>query len=588
MAEQTVKDTTSHSAAAEEARRRLSENPSDVGAYWQLAAALRSLGDADGAREAELSGVEASQSDPDIARAASAMMANDLRTAEAALNALLKRRPDDPVALRMVAEILIRQNQPRKAEAILRRAIDLAPSFFFPRYTRAVALDMLSRAGEALAELNQIEGPEAEYDPIMGLKALALSRVGENEQAIELCRQLLERQPTNPEIWISLANLLKIVGDNQGSVDAYRKVIEIQPTNGEAWWSLANLKTYRFGEEDIAAMEAAVNSAGLGDNDRFRIHFALGKAREDRGEDEASFDHYRLGNSLRAMQARYRPGEATNLVDRMLRLFTREFFEERAGFGCKASDPIFIIGMPRAGSTLVEQILGSHPLVEGTAELPDVIVLARELEEGPEGGPGAWRNYPEMLADLSSDDFRRLGETYLERTRIQRKTDRPFFTDKMPNNWIHAGLIRLMLPNAKIIDARRHPLACGFSNFKQHYARGQEFSYDLEHFGRYYRDYVRLMAHLDAVAPGTVHRVIYERLLASPEEQIRSLLDYLGLPFDKACLNFHENKRAVRTASAEQVRRPIDREGAESWKRFEPWLDPLKQSLGEALSDWGG
>ena len=588
MAEETVTDTTPDARAAEEARRRLSENPSDLSAYWQLAAALRSLGDADGAREAELAGVDASQSDPEIARAANAMMANDLAAAETSLDALLQRRPDDPVALRMRAEILIRNGQPRRAEAILRRAIELAPNFFFPRYTRAVALDMMSRAGEALAELNRIEGEDADYDPIIGLKALALSRVGDNEEAIELCRELLKRQPTNPEIWISLANLLKIVGDNHGSVDAYRKVIEIAPTDGEAWWSLANLKTYRFTDEDIAAMEAALQSPALGDGDRFRIHFALGKAREDRGEDEASFEHYRLGNSIRSVQTRYRPGEATTLVDRMERLFTKEFFEERAGFGCKAADPIFIVGMPRSGSTLVEQILGSHSLVEGTAELPDVIVLARELEEGPDGAPGAWRNYPEMLADLSSDDFCRLGETYLERTRIQRKTDRPFFTDKMPNNWIHVGLIRLMLPNAKIVDVRRHPLACGFSNFKQHYARGQEFSYDLEHFGLYYRDYVRLMDHFDEVAPGAVHRVIYEDLLANPEQQIRSLLDYVGLPFEQACLDFHRNKRAVRTASAEQVRRPIDREGAESWKRFERWLDPLKQALGPALSGWGG
>ena len=588
MAEQNRSETTPDARAADEARRRLSANPADVSAYWQLAAALRSLGDAAGAREAELAGVEASESDPDIARAANAMMRNELPVAETALKSLLARRPNDPVALRMLAELDIRIGQPRRAEAILRRAVELAPNFFFPRYTRAVALDMMSRAGEALAELNRIDGPEADYDPIVGLKALALSRVGENEEAIRLCRELLKRQPTNPEIWISLANLLKIVGDNQGAVDAYRKVIESSPTHGEAWWSLANLKTYRFSDEDIAAMEAALNSAALSQDDRFRIHFALGKAREDRAEDETSFAHYRLGNEIRSVQTRYRPGEATALVGRMERLFTKEFFEERAGFGCPARDPIFIVGMPRSGSTLVEQILSSHPLIEGTGELPDVIVLARELEEGPDGGPGAWRNYPEMLGDLSSDELCRLGETYLERTRIQRKTDRPFFTDKMPNNWIHIGLIRLMLPNAKIVDARRHPLACGFSNFKQHYARGQEFSYDLEHFGQYYRDYAQLMAHFDEVAPGAVHRVIYEHLLASPEQQIRSLLDYLGLPFDEACLDFHQNKRAVRTASAEQVRRPIDREGAESWKRFERWLDPLKQALGPALSNWGG
>jgi hypothetical protein len=245
--------------------------------------------------------------------------------------------------------------------------------------------------------------------------------------------------------------------------------------------------------------------------------------------------------------------------------------------------------MPRSGSTLVEQILASHPMVEGTAELPDVIVIARELEEASPGGvPEGWRNYPDVLAALSAEDVRRLGETYLERTRIQRKTNRPCFIDKMPNNWQHVGLIRLMLPNAKIVDARRHPLACGFSNFKQHYARGQEFSYDLEHFGLYYRDYVRLMAHFDEVAAGSIYRVIHEQLLADPEAEIRRLLDYLGLPFDEACLRFHETKRPVRTASAEQVRRPIDAAGAQSWKRFEGWLDPLKAALGPALENWGG
>jgi hypothetical protein len=243
--------------------------------------------------------------------------------------------------------------------------------------------------------------------------------------------------------------------------------------------------------------------------------------------------------------------------------------------------------MPRSGSTLVEQILASHPLVEGTAELPDVIVLARELEEKSPGGVAeGWRNYPDILGELSGGDFLRLGETYLERTRIQRKTQRPFFLDKMPNNWQHVGLIRLMLPNAKIVDSRRHPLACGFSNFKQHYARGQEFSYDLEHFGLYYRDYVRLMEHFDAVSPGSIHRVIHEDLLADPEGQIRALLDFLGLPFDEACLKFHETKRDVRTASAEQVRKPISTEGMESWKRFERWLDPLKAALGPSLKGW--
>jgi tetratricopeptide (TPR) repeat protein len=562
-------------------------NPRDGDAYRMLGRALRQLGDDIGANEAELGAIGASEYDPEIARAGQAMMANDLATAEAVLRSLLMHRPDDVAAIRMLAEIGIHFGHARKADGLLSRAIELAPGFFYSRYTRAVALDMLSRSGEALAELNQITGAEADFDPIIALKAVCLSRIGENEEALRLYRILAERQPGNVDIWISIANLLKIVGDQQAAVEAYRRVLGITPANGEAWWSLANLKTYRFDDKDIAAMEAALRSEGLSEDDRLRLHFALGKALEDRGEAEASFDQYRRGNSIRSTQTRYRPAETTTLVDQTERLFTAEFLKAREGWGCEARDPIFIIGMPRAGSTLIEQILASHPQVEGTGELPDVIVIARELEEGsPGGAPEGWRNYPGMLAELSAEEIAKLGETYLDRTRIQRKADRPFFTDKMPNNWLHVGLIRLMLPNAKIIDARRHPLACGLSNFKQQYARGQEFSYDLEHFGLYYRDYVRLMAHFDLVSPGSVHRVIHEKLLADPEAEIRSLIDFVGLPFDEACLKFHETKRDVRTASAEQVRRPINPEGIDYWKQFDQWLDPLRQALGPALDNW--
>ena len=575
------------SKAAEEAARRLRSNPRDAEAYRVLGRALRRLGRDDEANNAELAAIDASQFDPEIQSAGKAMMANDLPTAEAILRSVLTRSPGDVAAIRMLAEIGIRMGHPREGDRLVKRAIELAPGFGFARYTRAVALDLLSRSGEALEELNRITGPLADYDPVIAAKAVALSRVGENDEALRLYRLLAERQPDNADIWISIANLLKIVGDQQGAVETYRRVFEISPVNGEAWWSLANLKTFRFSDEDMQRMESALQSRGLSEDDRFRLHFAMGKALEDRGEDEAGFDHYSQGNMGRSLQTRHRPQETTELVDRTQRLFTAEFLARRKNYGLRARDPIFIVGMPRAGSTLVEQILASHPLVEGTGELPDILVIARELEENSPGGVHeGWRNYPDNLGELSSKDCRRLGETYLERTRIQRKTDRPHFLDKMPNNWLHIGLIRLILPNARIIDARRHPLACGFSNFKQHYARGQEFSYDLEHFGLYYRDYVRLMAHFDRVSPGSIHRVIHEHLLADPESEIRTLLDYLDLPFDEACLNFHESKRPVRTASAEQVRRPIDREGAESWKRFEQWLDPLKKALGDALSDW--
>ncbi len=574
--------------AAEEARRRLRANPRDAEALRVLGRALRDLGRDQEASQAEIAAIEASQHDPEVAAASQAMIAADLPRAEGILRSVLTRRPDDVAAIRMLAEIAIRMGHPREGERLLRRALELAPGFEYARHTLAAALDLLSRSGEALAELNRISGPLGDREQVVALKAALLSKVGADQESLALYRALAARQPDNPDIWISVANLEKTVGD-AGAAGSYRKALEVAPTNGEAWWSLANLKTFRFAEEDIAAMEAALQSEGLSEDDALRLHFALGKAREDRGEDEPSFEHYRKGNAIRSVQTRHRPAETTALVDRSERLFTPEFLAARAGFGSQARDPIFIVGMPRSGSTLVEQIVASHPLVEGTGELSDIIVLARELEEGSPGGVAeGWHNYPDVLRELSAGDFRRLGDTYLERTRIQRRTDDPFFLDKMPNNWVHVGLIQLMLPNAKIVDSRRHPLACGFSNYKQHYARGQEFSYDLEHFGLYYRDYARLMAHFDAVAPGAVHRVIHEQLLADPETEIRKLLDYLELPFDQACLNFHQSKRAVRTASAEQVRRPIDRQGAESWKRFERWLDPLKKGLGPALDHWSG
>jgi hypothetical protein len=334
-----------------------------------------------------------------------------------------------------------------------------------------------------------------------------------------------------------------------------------------------------FSADDLAAMEGALEDDALDAEDALHLHFALGRAHEDRGADEAAWTHYAAGNAQRSAELGHDPDRVTSLVDRSIALLDAPFFAVRSGQGDPAPDPIFILGMPRAGSTLVEQILASHPLVEGTMELPDLTSIVRTLGHGN-------RNYPDVLANLGPDRLAELGQDYIERTRVHRHTDRPFFIDKMPNNWAYAGFIRLILPNAKIIDARRHPLACGFSNFKQHFARGQAFSYDLDHFGRYYADYVRLMAHLDRVQPGAVHRVIHERLVEDPETEVRNMLAALGLEFEPACLLFHENKRAVRTASSEQVRRPMSREGLDQYKRFEQHLGPLKAALGTALTQW--
>jgi tetratricopeptide (TPR) repeat protein len=389
---------------------------------------------------------------------------------------------------------------------------------------------------------------------------------------------VLARHPQQPKGWMSYGHALKTVGRSADCAAAYRKAVDQAPSLGEAWWSLANMKTYRFSEADLAAMEAQLAREDLERDDRLHLDYALGKAHEDAGRYAESFDHYARGAALRRAQVPYDPAVMSQHVARAKAVLTAELFASRAGQGCLAPDPIFILGLPRAGSTLVEQILASHSAVEGTMELPDVTAMARRLKDGSP--------YPEVLATLTPEDLKALGEEFLARTRVQRKTDRPLFIDKMPNNWAHIGLIALMLPNARIIDARRHPMGCCFSGFKQHFARGQNFSYGLEDIGRYYADYVELMAHVDAVLPGRVHRVIYESMIEDPEAEIRALLAYCGLPFEESCVNFHENDRAVRTASSEQVRRPIFKDAVEHWQNYESWLDPLKTALGPVLSSY--
>ncbi len=352
---------------------------------------------------------------------------------------------------------------------------------------------------------------------------------------------------------------------------------------GEAYWSLANLKTFRFDTADLEAMRSQLAQASLGDEDRCFFEFALGKALEDVGEYALSMEQYLHANQRRRAQIAYEPTEMSELVQRSRQVLDADFFEQRRGFGNPACDPIFIVGLPRSGSTLLEQILASHSAVEGTMELPDLLAIARRLT-GPRGV--SQLTYPLALAQLSASACRALGDEYLERTRIHRKRGTPFFIDKMPNNFAHVGLIQLALPNARIIDARRQPLACCFSVFKQHFARGQAFSYTLEELGRYYRDYIELMAHFDAVLPGRVHRVNYEELVADTEGEVRRLLRYCGLPFEQGCLRFYENDRAVRTASSEQVRQPIYREGIEHWRHYERWLGPLRDGLGPALAGY--
>ncbi len=509
---------------------------------------------------------------PRLVEAAMALNANALHVAEPLLKQHLNDDPYDVAAMRMLAELAGRIGRYRDSEALLRRAVELSPAFTAARANLALVLYRLNRPAEAIEELTQVVAEDPDNPGHANLQAAALGRVGDFDTAIMLYDRVLKDAPNQPRVWMSYGHMLKTVGRQQDGIAAYRRAIALMPALGEAWWSLANLKTVKFDDADIAAMEQALADTAISDEDRFHLDFALGKAFEDRRQAEAAFRHYAAGNDLRRTKLIYEPDETERFVDRSIALFTDRFFAARTGQGCAAGDPIFILGMPRAGSTLIEQILSSHSLVEGTTELPDIPALARRDQ-----------NYPEGVADYTPEKLRGLGEEYLKRTHIQRRTGRPYFIDKLPNNWAHLPLIHLILPNAKIIDARRHPLGCCFSNFKQHFARGQAFSYGLDRMGRYYRDYVRLTAHVDSVLPERVHRVFYEDMVDDTEREVRRLLDYCGLEFEPACLAFHETERAVRTASSEQVRQPIFRDGTEAWKPFEPWLDPLKAALGDVL-----
>ncbi|WP_428685796.1 tetratricopeptide repeat-containing sulfotransferase family protein [Sphingopyxis sp.] len=517
--------------------------------------------------------------------AALALSENRLPDAEAALRGRLREDATDVAAIRMLAEVAGRIGRYGDAEKLLSRALELAPGFGAARANLATVYYKQNRFAEAAETLDAVLGDDPDNPAHANLKAAALGRIGGYDEAITLYEELTRRFPAQGKLWMSYGHILKTVGRQDDSIAAYRRGLEADPGLGEIWWSLANLKTIRFEANDRAAMEEALVATPAGDpardEDRLHLHFALGKAYDDAGEAEPAFRHYAAGNAIRAGQLDYSAAETSTTADRAIAAFSADLFAARSGYGDPSPDPVFILGLPRAGSTLVEQILASHSAVEGTMELPDIPSLALTLGREAKGDARLW---VEALVEAPAEQLADLGADYLRRTAVQRKTEKPFYIDKLPNNWLYLPFIRLVLPNAKIIDARRHPLDCCFSNFRQHFAKGQAFSYGLADIGTYYRDYVRLMAHIDAVQPGRVHRVIHEALLDDPEAEVRALLGWLGLDFEEGCLDFHRNARAVRTASSEQVRRPINRDGVDQWRPYEAWLDPLKTALGPVLT----
>jgi predicted Zn-dependent protease len=575
-------------AAIAAVRTALALKPDSAEGWRLLAEQYDARGEAERADAARARFLQAATKDPRLLEAGAALVANDLPRADARLRAHLAAHPSDVAALRMLAEVAARLRRYADAQSLLERCLQLAPSFDAARHNYAVVLHRQAKSAEALPQIERLLARSPRNPGYRNLQAAILAQLGDYTGSIGVYERVLGEFPQQARVWLSYGHALKTAGRTADSVAAYRRAITLEATLGEAYWSLANLKTLRFSAADVAAMRAALADARLREEDRLHFEFALGKALEDEGAYAESFAHYAEGNAARRERHPYDADEHSEFLRRSRALFTAEFFAARGSGGAEAPDPIFIVGLPRAGSTLLEQILASHSQVEGTMELPNLPMIARELagEAGVGDAPhdtSEGRRFLDAVAALTPSRRGALGERYLAETRLQRKTTKPFFIDKMPNNFLYVGLIHLILPNARIIDARRHPLGCGLSAFKQHFARGQNFSYSLADLGRYYADYVAWMAHVDAALPGRVHRVIYESLIEDTEAGVVRLLDHCGLPFESQCLAFHENGRAVRTASSEQVRRPIFRDGLDQWRHYETWLGPLQRALGPVL-----
>jgi tetratricopeptide (TPR) repeat protein len=547
--------------------------------------ALRDLCNATGltaeAQNAALQVAQLAKLPAPVVNGASLLSEGDVYAAERLVRQFLQTHGDHIEAMRLLAQIGIKLDILDDAEFLLESVLVFASDYHAARYDYATVLSKRHKHARAIEEARKLCSVDPQNRAFRVVYANACVGLGDHEQALEIYRKLLVDAPQQADLHLSIAHALKTLGRQQEAIDAYHEAARTRPDFGDAYWSLANLKTYRFTDAEIAQMreQEALGTTAL--VDRYHLCFALGKALEDRGEFAQSFQHYERGNAYKKRESGYSAGAMERSLRLQSTVCTREVFAARTGFGCDRPDPIFIIGLPRAGSTLLEQILASHSQVEGTMELADIPRLVQLLNGREEKGQKP--RYPGVLTELSPEQLRKLGEKFITDTQVYRSTGKPFFIDKMPNNFRHLGLIHLMLPNAKIIDARREPMACCFSNFKQLFASGQEFTYNLEDIGHYYRNYIELMSHWDAVLPGRILRVQHEDVVEDLEGNVRRILDFCGLEFEPGCVEFHKTERSVRTASSEQVRQPIYKEGLDQWKHFEPWLGPLKEALGELV-----
>ena len=517
---------------------------------------------------------------PLLREALQAFIEGNLQVSEVHCRKHLKEQPNDVSAIRLLAEIAIKLGVYPDAEQLLVRCLRLAPDYQLARLNYAHVLNKRDKCQVAMEQIDILEKHQADAPPHQIIKAAILVRQGKFREAIDLYTNLTTRFPDQAGLFTSRGHAQKTIGEQVEAIDSYRRAISCSPSYGEAYWSLANLKTFRFSPEEISQMQNLMGRQDLPVLDKINISFALGKALEDNKLYSQSFECYTQGNALKQQTERYDPNETTVITDRTIKTCVASLFDVNKGQGCQSPDPIFIVGLPRSGSTLIEQILASHSLVDGTKELPDIISIVRQLS-GRKRHQDVSR-YPEILSSLSAEQLRALGEEYMAQTRVHRALA-PFFIDKMPNNFAHIGLIKLILPNAKIIDARRHPMSTCFSGFKQLFANGQSFTYGLENIGRYYLDYIRLMDHWHEVLPEQVLTVNYEQVVNDFENQVRRILAYCGLEFEATCLEFYNNERAVNTASSEQVRQPIYHKGLEAWRPFDQHLLPLKNILNPLL-----
>ncbi|HET6592661.1 MAG TPA: sulfotransferase [Xanthomonadales bacterium] len=573
--------------AAEVLETAVALDPKEDDAWFNLGKARAMLGRGREADEAFEKSFELNPGRKALALAAEHQQAGRWAEAEQLYRDLLRNNPNDVNALRLLAGCSLHAGRSREAERLLNRAVAQAPDYVEARLDLGRVFRDQHRLEDAITQFEK--AAELEPGNYQGhyLLASVLAPAARTYDAIEAYRKVLEVRPLHAGAWLGLGHTLKTVGQQEEAIEAYRECIRLKPGNGETYWSLANLKTYKLTDEDIAAIEAQLarednpesREEDLDTQSRVNLLFALAKAWEDRGDIERAWTCYERGNSTQRMEENYDPVRTETLNDGIIEVFNPELLESRRGQGHPSREPIFVIGLPRSGSTLLEQILASHSQVEGTAELPYAGVVANSLNRNRADGV----SYPHAVRELGADDLRRLGQDYLDLARIHRTEGRPRFIDKMPNNFPTVGFLQLILPNAKIIDARRYPLDSCLSCYRQLFARGQNFTYDLNDIGEYFLQYQRMMDYWHEVLPGHVLTVQYEEMVTDFENQVRRLLDYCELPFEEGCVRFWETDRPVRTASSEQVRQPIYTRSIHRWRRYQHHLGELIEVLEPVL-----